>query len=69
MAAAAAVVDHRRCHAPCGSNSVADICGSNCVQLCGRCMNVEGIIITKIRVVVCGGVVEGIIKIKIRVLV
>lgn len=36
VAVVAAADHHRRCHAPCGSNSVADIC-SNCVQLCGRC--------------------------------
>lgn len=30
--------DHRRCHAPYGSNSVVDIYGNNCVQLCGRCI-------------------------------
>lgn len=29
-------VDHRRCHAPYGSNSVVDIYDNNCVQLCGR---------------------------------
>lgn len=32
----AVAVDHRRCHAPYGSNSVVDIYGNNCVQLCGR---------------------------------